>query len=124
MSNAERALRAAMHTVPAKEQPISEQFRIVAKQWCDADAAASLMEELKTTTLEKMKSDLIERNGPTPDNTATRLAKCNSEWTDYLAQMCKHRAEANRLKCQMEYIRMRHREWIGADATARAEMKL
>jgi hypothetical protein len=124
MSTTEQALRAAMHTMPAKEQPISEQFRIVAKQWCDADAAASLMEELKTTTLEKMKSDLIERDGPMPDNTATRLAKCNSEWTDYLTQMCKHRAEANRLKCQMEYIRMRHREWIGADATARAEMKL
>jgi hypothetical protein len=124
MSNAERALRAAMHTVPAKEQPISEQFRIVAKQWCDADAAASLMEELKTTTLEKMKSDLIERNGPTPDNTATRLAKCNSEWTDYITQMCKHRAEANRLKCQMEYLRIKFNEWQSIEASARHEMRL
>jgi hypothetical protein len=42
MSTAENALRRAQH-MPAKEQPISEQFRIVAKQWCDADAAASMM---------------------------------------------------------------------------------
>lgn len=113
----------AVASLPKNEQPISEQFRIVAKQWCDADAAASLMEELKTTTLEKLKSRLLEA-GPMADNTATRLAKSHPDWDQYIREMCKHRADANRLKCQMEYIRMRHREWIGADATARAEMKL
>lgn len=110
--------------LPRNEQPISEQFRVVAKQWVDADAAASLMEELKTTTLEKIKSRLISDDGPMPDNTATRLAKCSDDWEEYLRSMCKHRADANRLKVQLEYIRMRHREWIAADATARAEMRL
>lgn len=122
MSTAARAIKAA--DLPAKEQPISEQFRIVAKQWVDADAAASLMEELKTTTLEKMKNDLIERDGPMPDNTATRLAKCHPDWEQYLRDMCKHRADANRLKVQMEYIRMKHSEWQSAEATARAERRL
>lgn len=114
----------AVSNLPEREQPISEQFRIVAKQWVDKDAAASLMEELKSTTLEKMKADIIEADGPMPDNTATRLAKCHKDWTAYINQMCKHRADANLLKVQLEYLRMRHREWIGADATARAEMKL
>lgn len=124
MSNAERALKAYVKEMPPKEQPISEQFRIVAKQWVDADAAASLMEELKTTTLEKMKNDLIARDGPMPDNTATRLAKCDAAWEQYVREMCKHRADANRLKVQMEYIRMKHSEWQSAEATARAERRL
>jgi len=114
----------AMSAIPKHEQPISEQFRIVAKQWVDADSAASLLEELKTTTLERMKSDLIERDGPMPDNTATRLAKCSADWEQYIREMCKHRADANRLKVQMEYIRMKHSEWQSAEATARAERRL
>lgn len=114
----------AIANLPERDQPISEQFRIVAKQWVDADAAASLMEELKTTTLEKMKDTIIKDGGPMPDNTATRIAKCDPQWATYIKQMCKHRSDANLLKVQLEYLRMRHREWIGADATARAEMKL
>jgi hypothetical protein len=34
--------------MPEEERPLSEQFRLVALAWCDADAAASLREELKT----------------------------------------------------------------------------
>lgn len=110
--------------LPKNDQPISEQFRVVAKQWVDADAAASLMEELKTTTLEKIKSDLISRDGPMADNTATRLAKCSEDWEEYLREMCANRATANRLKVQLEYLRMKFSEWQSAAATARAEMRL
>ncbi len=122
--NAPSISKRAIGSLPAHEQPISEQFRIVAKQWVDADAAASLMEELKTTTLEKMKTRIVEADGPMADNRAERLAKCHPDWEEYLRQMCKHREVANRLKMQLEYLRIRHREWVGADATARAEMKL
>ena len=114
----------AISNLPERDQPISEQFRIVAKQWVDADSAASLMEELKTTSLEKMKQRIIDQEGPMADNRAERQAKCDPEWEAYLRGMCAHRATANRLKVQMEYLKMKHREWIGADATARAEMKL
>ena len=120
MSTSQRAIS----ELPEREQPISEQFRIVAKQWVDADAAASLMEELKTTTLEKMKQRIIEDEGPMAENKAERQAKCDPEWEAYLRGMCAHRATANRLKVQMKYLEIKHREWIGLDATARAEMKL
>jgi len=110
--------------VPERERPLSEQFRIVAKQWSDADAAASIMEEMKTTTLEKIKADIIGRSNDMADNAATRMAKCTEDWQNYLKEMCGNRARANKLRVQMEYLRMRHREWIGADANARAEMRL
>ena len=64
--------------IPFEEQPISEQFRVYAEAWCDADAAASLMEELKTTSLEKMKADIVERECGIADNAATRIAKCSA----------------------------------------------
>lgn len=110
--------------LPTKDQPISEQFRVVAKQWVDADAAASLLEELKSTTLEKIKSDLIQKQGPMPDNTATRLAKCSEDWEEYVREMCANRTTANRLKVQLEYLKMKFSEWQSAAATARAEMRL
>lgn len=33
------------------EAPISEEFRLVAKKWAEADAAASLLEETKSAVL-------------------------------------------------------------------------
>jgi hypothetical protein len=127
MTISARALDAATtsRTTPLPpDRPISEQFRIVAKQWVDADTAASLLEELKTTTLERIKSDLIANDGPMPDNTATRLAKCSDRWDEYVREMCNTRSRANALKVQMEYIRMKFAEWQSAAATARAEMRL
>ncbi len=120
MSNAARAVA----NLPAREQPISEQFRIVARQWVDADAAASLLEELKTTTLEKMKSDLIAREGDMADNKAERMTKCTDEWSTYLREMCEHRAKAQRLKVQLEYLRMKFAEAQSMEATARHEARL
>ena len=54
---------ASITEMPARERPLSEEYRIVARKWVDADGAASLREELKTTTLEQMKSDLIKSQG-------------------------------------------------------------
>ena len=43
-------------------QPISEEYRIVAKQWVDAEAAASLLEDTKSAVLaQKMASKLLDR---------------------------------------------------------------
>ena len=120
MTTSERAIT----NMPEREQSISEQFRVVAKQWVDADAAASLMEELKTTSLEKMKQRIIDEEGPMADNRAERQAKCDPEWEKYLRGMCNHRATANRLKVQLEYLRMKFNEWQSMEASVRAEMRL
>ena len=48
----------SLKNMPA-EHPLSEQHRITAEAWADADAAASLLEELKSADLEERKSKLI-----------------------------------------------------------------
>jgi hypothetical protein len=45
--------------MPAGEHPLSEEDRITAEAWADADAAASLLGELKSADLEERKSKLI-----------------------------------------------------------------
>lgn len=114
----------ALKDMPEREQSIAERFRIVAHQFCDADAAASLMEELKTTTLAKMKADIIEQRGAMADNTAERLAKCSPAWTEYVTEMCGHKAKATKLKLQLEHLRMLDRKEDREAWAARTEMRM
>jgi hypothetical protein len=117
-------MNAPISDVAAHERPISEQYRIVAKQWVDADAAARLLEDLKTTTLEQKKSDHIAEHGTMPDNKAEREVKSSEDWEDFIRQMVDARTEANKKKAQLEYIRMKFSEWQSKEATARAERRL
>lgn len=116
--------QAPISEMPRSERPISEEFRIIAKRWVDADAAARLREELKTTTMEQMKQDLIETEGDMPDSHAERRVKASEKWSEYIHQMVEARTDANKLKAQMEYIRMKWNEVQDANASARAEMRL
>jgi len=125
MSISERATAAlAPKEMSEKDRPLSEQYRIVARAWIDADAAARILEELKTTRMESMKQGLIAKEGDMPDSHAERRVKANPEWEDYIRQMVDTRTEANRRKLQLEYIRMRFAEMQDANATSRAEMKM
>ena len=103
-----------------QERPLSEQFRLVAKKWVDADAAASLLEETKSAVLARMMS----AQGDMPVNRAELRVKSSEEWFDFITNMVKAREEASMLKVQMDYIRMRHSEWQSHAANRRAEMKL
>ncbi len=105
-------------------QPLSEQFRIIAKQWVDADNAASLLEETKTTVLAQRKADLIKIEPDLADNAAERRVKADPEWEKWITEMVEARTKANRLKLQLEYIRMRHAEHQSFEASKRAEMRL
>lgn len=122
MTISERAL--GIRELPEREQPVSEQFRIVAVAYADAEAAASLMEELKSTTLETMKSKLIAEQGEMPDNKAERLVKASDGWREYVEQMCAHRAKATKLRLKLEYVRMRASEAQSREANARHEARL
>jgi hypothetical protein len=111
--------------LPEAEQPISEQFRVVAKEWADADAAASLLEELKTADLEERKSKMaIEIGLDTADNKLERVVKASPAWRERIIQMCDARSKANLLKMKLEWLRMRHSEWISRDAHSRHEYRL
>lgn len=115
---------AAIKDMPEREQSTAEKFRLVALQFCDADAAASLMEELKTTTLAQMKKDLIDREGPMADNKAEMAVKASSEWDEYIRTMCANKAKATKLKLQLEHLRMLDRKEDREAWAARTEMRM
>jgi len=100
--------------------PWSEQFRLVAKAWVNAEAAASLLEDTKSAVLAERMSAL----GEMTVSKAEMMVKASQEWRDNLQTISMSRQAANRLKVQMEYIRMKFMEWQSENATKRAEMRL
>jgi len=115
---------ASVTDLPLEEQPISEQYRVAADEWADAENAAHLLEELKTTTLEQKKCELIDRDPKMSEAKAERLVKASEDWELYLYDMCQARAAATFLKQKLRVIEMKHREWIDGNASARQEMRL
>jgi len=100
--------------------PLSEQYRIVAKKWVDADAAASMLEETKSSFLAQMMAE----QGDMPVSRAEMNVKASLAWKDYIKSMVEARQKAALLKVQLEYIKMRFSESQSHEATRRAEMKL
>ena len=105
---------------PSDNLPWSEQYRIVAKQWVDADAAANFREEMKSAQL----SRLMAKEGDIPVSRAEMNVKASDEWGEFIEQMTDARQKATKLKVQLEYIRMKFMEWQSENATKRAEMRL
>ncbi len=100
--------------------PISEQFRVIAKKWVDADSAANMLEETKSAFL----NQLMLSQGDMAVSKAEMIVKASPEWKEYVEGMVNARKAANLLKVQLEYIRMQFYEWQSHNATRRAEMKL
>jgi hypothetical protein len=100
--------------------PLSEQYRVVAKKWVDADAAANLLEDLKSAFLSQKMTEL----GDVPVSHAEREVKASAEWDAYIVKMNNARKQANLLKVNLEYIKMQSMEWQSENANRRAEMKL
>lgn len=92
----------------------------MAKAWVDAEAAASLLEDTKSAVLAERMSAL----GEMPVSKAEMTVKASQEWKDNLRTISMARQVANRLKVQLEYIRMKFMEWQSENATKRAEMRL
>lgn len=101
-------------------RPWSEQFRVVAKQWVDADAAATLLEDTKSAVL----AERMQAHADLAVNRAEQIVKSSPEWRDHVEKMVNARKQANRLKVQMEYLRMKFSEWQSHEATKRTEARL
>ena len=101
-------------------RPISETYRLVAKEWVEADSAARLLEETKSAVL----SQRMKALGDKPAAHAERDVKASVEWADFIDKLVRARTAANLKKCQLEYLRMRFSETQSFEATKRAEMKL
>lgn len=100
--------------------PLSEQFRLIAKKWVEADAAASILEETKSAIL----AQRMAEQGDMPVSRAEMAVKSSADWINYIVEMVEARKKASLLKAQLEYIRMRFSEQQSVEATKRAEMKL
>ena len=105
---------------PQVNLPWSEQYRITAKKWVDADAAADLLESTKSAVLAQKMLAL----GDMPVSRAEMLVKGSDEWRGELLAITTARQAANLLKVQLEYIKMRFQEWSSENATKRVEMRL
>lgn len=100
--------------------PWSEQYRLVARKWVDADAAASLLEDTKSAVLAEKMLAL----GDMPVSKAETMVKASAEWRDLMDQINVARKRANLLKVQLEYLRMKFSEWQSHEATKRTEARL
>lgn len=101
-------------------RPISEQFRLVAKDYVDKDSAASMLEEMKSAVLSQKMAAL----GDMPVSRAESTVKASPEWADYIRRMVEARTAANLSKVKMEWLRLKFSEWQSESANRRAEMKL
>ena len=100
--------------------PISERYRLVAKEWVELDHAARLLEETKSAVLSQMMAVL----GDMPVSRAELLVKASDDWHKFVKDMVDARTSANLKKVELEWIRMRFSEQQSREATERAERKL
>lgn len=100
--------------------PISEQFRLIAKDWVQKDAAARMLEETKSAVLAQRMNAL----GDVPVSHAEREVKGSVEWQDFVTNMVEARTAANLARVKLDWIKMKHMEQTSHEATARAERKL
>lgn len=100
--------------------PVSEQYRIAARDWVDMDAAARMLEEGKTTYL----AQLITKLGDMPHAKAERTVKSSPEWSDYIKKMVNAKTAANRQRVELDFLKMKHMETTSAEANARSERKM
>ena len=100
--------------------PLSEQYRIVAKAWVDADAAANILEETKSAVLARMMLGC----GDMPVSRAEMQIKGSTDWLEFITAMVDARKKAALLKVKLEYIKMKFHEWQSITASRRAEMRL
>lgn len=100
--------------------PLSEQFRLAAKDWVDKDSAASMLEETKSAVLSQRMAAL----GDMAVSKAELAVKATPEWREFVEGMVRARTSANLAKVKLEWIRLKFNEWQSEAATKRAEMKL
>lgn len=99
---------------------LSETYRLAAKEWCELDASANLLEETKSATLSQRMAAL----GDMPVSKAEMTVKASPEWREFIESMVNARRDANLAKVKCEWLRMRFQEWSSQQANDRAEKRL
>jgi hypothetical protein len=100
---------------------LTERYRKVAKEFAEANAAASIMEESKSLCLAERMNMLGD---DLPMSKREMMVKASPEWRDYIKSMVDLRTQANLKKAELEWIKMRFQEMMSEQATLRAETRL
>ncbi len=100
--------------------PISERYRVVAKEWVELEAAANMLETTKSSVF----SQLVVKQGDLAVNRAELNVKASQEWMAHVEMIAEARKAANLAKVRLEYIKMQFSEQQSAEANARAERKM
>lgn len=101
-------------------RPLSQIYQQAAEEWVDKEAAADLLENMKSVVMAQRQSAM----GDIPVNRAEQAVKSSPFWEKYVRDVAEARKQANLAKVKLEEIRMRHTEWVNGQANMRAEMKL
>lgn len=101
-------------------QPLSERYRLVAKEWVELDSAARMFEETKSAVLAQKMAVL----GDMPISRAEQQVKASEDWHSFIIKMVEARTSANLKKVELEWVRMRFSENQSREATERAERRL
>jgi hypothetical protein len=100
--------------------PWSERYRLAGQRWVAADGHARLLEETKTAVLSQMMKAL----GDMPAAHADRDVRASAAWSDHIDKMVTARTNANELKVDLEYCRLKFMEWQSENANRRVEARL
>ena len=109
---------------PDHEHSIAEEFRLACYEYIKCQEAADALEELKTTTLEQMKTKMVAEKGEMADNKAERLVKSGDEWEAYIRAMVAAKSAARRAKLKLEWIRIKERQEDRRSWLHRSEYKM
>ena len=104
----------------SNEFPFSAKYRIVGERWVNAEAAAQLLEDMKSAIMAQRQAAL----GDIPVNKAEQSVKASPYWEDYIKQTVEARKEANLAKVHLEVSRMEYYENQGREANQRTEMRV
>lgn len=104
-------------------KPISEEFRIAAKEWVQLQSVADLLEECKTATLSQMMQEYMGQSEMSVSK-AEMLTKGSEKYKTYLEGMVAARKDANLAKVKVDWIKMRFSEQQSSEANERAERRL
>lgn len=100
--------------------PISEVFRLIAMKYMDAQKAARLYEETKSSFRAKL---ILDTEGKSHAEKETKVLASDT-YREFVESMCRAQDDALRYKLQMEVVRMRFSERQSEEASLRKEMGL
>lgn len=101
-------------------EPWSDQWKRQALKANDLDAAASLLENTRTSVLSQKKLAL----GDIADNKAEKIVKASQEWQEFNEEMVETRRQANAAKVEAEWMRMKYYESQGERADERVMARM